>query len=376
MNDSVVTGEWPASLSVVNSPTSLEYLSPGQCVRVGVVVTGSNQQQLLATMRIGLQVRFSGQQKTFDPQAPAAVRRVKPKGYDFVAGVLHSANVPTPELEMASLAASASQWCVPADAAPGRIEFAVSAVTGEKTIPLKIIVASVDSFTTPEVPFKTDSEATQFIMTYHFAPRPALLVTAARQVPPDHQADPNMQQFFVSAFRENPQAASLLGPQIAACPRPTQLLLLSLLAKASVSLLTPPALDQEEKNVLAHAPPLSDPYDTTPNRELWSRLDLLWSEFFATGRIEPVRAIAHSLAWRKDYDAFVEIKNAGQPITELTESIVHGLTFSAAGWSLGSFQRTDGLAADYIDAIAASPDTSPEIRKQLVVLQTDPAFRK
>ncbi len=153
-----------------------------------------------------------------------------------MAGALRSANVPVPELEMVSLAASAGQWCLPADAPSGKIEFDVSAVTREKPTTLRTVPANVDSFSAPNVPFKTADEATQFIMKYHFTPRPALLVPAIRLIPAEHQADPNLQQFFVSAFRDNPQAAALIGPQIAACPTPTKLLLLSLLAKADVSL--------------------------------------------------------------------------------------------------------------------------------------------
>ncbi len=373
--DSVVTRQWPAALSPVNAPVSLKYLSPGQCVRIGVV-SGPDQQRSLDNVQIGFRVRLSGNEQVLAPEPPKAVRQIKPEGYDLVVGALHAAGVGAPKLGMASMAASSGQWCVPGDAAPGTVEFDVSAFADGKTTILKPAFADIDSFTAPDVPFKTADDVGQFIMAYHFSPRPALLVPAVRLLSADQQAASNTQQFLVSAFREDPQSAALLGPEIAASPKPTQLLMLYLLAKANVTLVNPPTLDEAEKNTVAQAPPLPDPYDVTPNPELWSRLDLLWAEFFATGHIEPVRAITRALAWRKDYEAFVQMRNEGKPVTEFTDSIVRGLTFSAAGWGLGSFQRTDRLAADYIEAIAASPETPPEIKKELAVLQTDPAFRE
>jgi len=48
----------------------------------------------------------------------------------------------------------------------------------------------------------------------------------------------------------------------------------------------------------------------------------------------------------------------------------------AAGWSLGSFQRTDPLAADYIEFMIASPDTPQSVKTELRGLSTNPAFKQ
>jgi hypothetical protein len=47
-----------------------------------------------------------------------------------------------------------------------------------------------------------------------------------------------------------------------------------------------------------------------------------------------------------------------------------------AGWSLGSFQRTDPLAADYVEFMIASPDTPQNIKSELTGLSTNPAFKQ
>jgi hypothetical protein len=51
-----------------------------------------------------------------------------------------------------------------------------------------------------------------------------------------------------------------------------------------------------------------------------------------------------------------------------------GVGYGAAGWAFGSFQRSDPLAADYIEFLIASPDSPELVKTELKELQTDPAF--
>jgi hypothetical protein len=55
---------------------------------------------------------------------------------------------------------------------------------------------------------------------------------------------------------------------------------------------------------------------------------------------------------------------------------MRGVCYSAAGWSIGSFQRSDPLAADYIEAILADPSTPANIKDELAHLGTNPAFQR
>lgn len=374
--DSVVTEQWSATLPLVNPPNSLEYLSPGQCIRAAVVVDGNDNQKLISGVGIGFTVHLGQTQQGFPVAPPQATKHLKPEGYDVVAGALHAANVDAPDMSMASMAASAAKWCVPPDAPAGAVTVDVTATFQNKTSHLKPATLTIDSMTHPQVPFSTADNASRWIMTYYRDPRPALLVPVMSLLSPEQQASSNMEEFILAASRADPVAASLLGDQIAAAQRPTQLLLLNLLSKAGVRLVHPVVLNPDDQTILDNAPPLPDPYDTTINQQLFSKQDMLWADFFATGSVKPVQTLAGELTWRADYDAFDKMRKSGQHPAALTDSIIRGVAYTAAGWSLGSFDRTDPLAADYIEALEASPDTPPELKRELPLLLTDPAFQQ
>jgi hypothetical protein len=102
---------------------------------------------------------------------------------------------------------------------------------------------------------------------------------------------------------------------------------------------------------------------------------MLWGVFGATGEYEPVKTIASALAWRSDYEAFAKMRNSPNHPPGLTPSIVPGVVYTAAGWSLRSLQTQDGLVADYIEYMLASQETPPAIKSELGALSTNPAFR-
>jgi hypothetical protein len=71
--------------------------------------------------------------------------------------------------------------------------------------------------------------------------------------------------------------------------------------------------------------------------------------FFATGRVQPVQTVASMLAWRSDYDKFVEIRaqGAGTQLFRsclLSENICGAVGLIAFHGAVGS--RGDGVAAD------------------------------
>ncbi len=101
-----------------------------------------------------------------------------------------------------------------------------------------------------------------------------------------------------------------------------------------------------------------------------------WGEFSATGAMAPLQNVVRRLAWRSDYDIFDKMRQIPNHPTEWTPVVARATTYGAAGWALGSFQRTDPLAADYIDFLIASPDTPDAIKTELKELQANPAFRQ
>jgi hypothetical protein len=187
---------------------------------------------------------------------------------------------------------------------------------------------------------------------------------------------PNIMVFFVQALKISPAAANDLLRALPNEDRPVRIYSIPLLSEAGYA--TDPLLTgfkEDEKTVInsAHLP---DPFDLKPDRTLPSRMDMLWAYFFATGRIEPVKAVASMLAWRGDYEKLVEIQKSGQKPTEATESIIRGVVYTAAGWSLNALSRNDGVVADYIDALRSSPDTAADVKEELAHVHTNPAFTK
>jgi len=120
---------------------------------------------------------------------------------------------------------------------------------------------------------------------------------------------------------------------------------------------------------------LPDADDRAPDRNLPRRMDMLWADFFATGRFEPVQKIVSFLGWHDDYDALVARRNAnpGKP-PALNESAMRGIVYVTAGWSLNALSHTNPLLEDYLAALEAAPDTPANIKNELSGLHSNPRF--
>ena len=379
--DQVVEGQWKASLDLVNGPSDLTQIEPGQCVRFGIFASGDDRDRLLTSATFGFEFTFAGHTQIFTPEPPEAVKQGKPEGGDFVTQALAVAGVKGPVLSMASIAASRAKWCVPVDAQDGTAMIRATVVSLDgKSVALKPKSIAVKTFDTSRKnpPFKDMNTFGPWLQHYHAAPDPAELLLGLRIVASDEKARlmPNIMVFFVEALRASPAAANDLLQALPNEDRSVRTYGIPLLAEAGYT--TGPLVSalKEDERTLISSVHLPDPFDTKPDRTLPNRMDMLWSVFFATGRSEPVRAIASMLAWRADYDKFVEMQKTGQKPTELTESIMRGVVYTAAGWSLYSLSRNDGLVADYIDALKSSPDTPANVKLELANLYTNPAFTK
>jgi len=308
-------------------------------------------------------------------QPAVASKLIKPDGGDFVTGVLASAGIKNPLESTGSLAVSATQWCVPLDAAEGTITFKVVVKLNGQSPQIKDHPVHIESIETAAAKsFMNQNELGLWMTSYHQQPEPGRLLAAVRLVAADHDENPNGLEFLKAAFGHDAGTSRGFGPSIAKMDKLSEMVALTLLKQAGVSLDHPPALLPADNDFLTNAAKLPDPYDMKPGSKLWMNLDLLWSDFIATGKKEPIVAITRSLVWKADYDAFVAMQKEGQKPVGLTDSLIRGLTYSAAGWSLSSFDRNDPLAADYIQAIQADPATDLEVKRTLANLQTDPAF--
>jgi hypothetical protein len=381
LGDQVVREQWPATLDPVNAPSDLKVVEPGQCVRFGVIATGDDRYKLLNAAMLTVEFTFAAKTETIVNEALQAEKKIKPQGGDLVTEALGVAGIQNPVQSLASLAASRAAWCAPVDLHDGEATMRgrVTTSSGESIslIPRSI---QVRTFATAQkqAAFTDMNTFGSWLQNYYAAPDPAQLLLGLRVIASDKKARLmlNIMTFFIEALRASPAAAHELMRMLPAEDPSVRIYAIPLLSKAGYaidSLLD--GFKEDEKTVLRSVN-LPDPFDLTPDRSLPSRMDMLWAVFFATGRVEPVRAVASMLAWHNDYDKFMKMRESGQKPTELTDSIMRGVVYGAAGWSLNALSRNDGLVADYIDAFKSSANTPAVVKAELANLHTNPVFTK
>jgi hypothetical protein len=382
--DSVVAEQWPHTLKLVNPPQNLKLLNPGQCIRVGIIATGDGRDGLLEKTQLAFHVELAGQKQDF-PLAPfAGTKQLKPEGADAVQQITAAANIQIPSLSMASMGASAANWCVPADAQDGSavIDAEIESPAGHE----KLIRATipVESFATgSQRAFKDAEELENFTIGYHYQPNPARLYPEVLFFCADNTLNSNPDQianqaaFLSAVLKTDPTAAKDFLARVAArsgCPR--ALGLLGLLMGGYDIAPALQSMNEDDRQMFAQHPEMPDPYTFNSPAEVPAKFDMLWAIFCVTGQLAPMQKIATGLEWRSDWEAFDKARKSGQKFKEWTPSIGRGAAYSAAGWSISSFQQTDPLAADYIDSMIVSPDTPEAVKTELKGLLANPAFKR
>jgi hypothetical protein len=219
-------------------------------------------------------------------------------------------------------------------------------------------------------------------MSYHYQPIPARLYPAVKLFSADprlHEHPENLLSFAATVgagLKANPEAAkdftARLSKESSFPVRAIGMVALKVGGYDIEPLLK--TMSEEETKEFAN-PELPDPYDFSHPEDVATRFDMLWGMFATTGQFAPIQKIASALAWRGDWEEFEKARKSANPPHEWTPAIGRAVAYGAAGWSLGSFQRSDPLAADYIEYIIASLDTPPNIKSELKGLSENPAFR-
>ena len=384
VNESVVLVQWPHTLKLVNAPEKISLLNPGECIRVGVVATGDNRDEYLDKTKLSFRVTFSSQTQDHHLTPLAQTKQIKPEGGDFVTAALAAGGIKNPLLTTASMGVSADKWCVPTDAVDGSatVEAEVETPSGHET--LKPATIQIESFETgSNKQFKNLDDLGGFTQVYYRHPNPARLLPALQTAIANQSKHPEsdfieiFSAFLSAALKADPAAAKDFRARVATQPPLIRRFGIIILRSAGydISSVLETMSPQEQENAKS-LPSLDDPYDLTPTKPVFPHLDLMWSTFGATGQFEPVKTIASTLSWRPDFNEFDRAHKAAHFHLTLTPTVVRGLAYKAAGWSLGSFQETDPLAADYIEYMIASPDTPPAVKSELAGLRTNPAFRE
>ncbi len=384
--ESVVNAQWKQTLKLVNAPQSVTLLNPGQCFRVGIYSTGNERDDYLEKTRLSFRVEFAGHSDVYPLAALSEFKQIKPEGGDFVNAVLNAGGVKLPDSmkTMASLGVSDGHWCAPVDAGDGS-----ATVTAEVESPgghqaLNSSTIQIESFDTgSKRTFKDAEELGAFLKAYYREPNPARLLPALQFLVADQTRQSRAGQveifvaFLSAALKADSIASQDFRIRIATQPPLTRALGLLSLSSAGYDIsgvLNPWSAEEQQK--FLSLPPLQDPYDLTPTRELFQHLDMMWAVFGATGQFKPVKTIASILSWRTDYEDFDKLRKTPKHPSTLTPSLVRGVTYTAAGWSLWSFQKNDPLVADYIEYMLASSDTPEAVKSELRGLSTNPAFKQ
>jgi hypothetical protein len=382
--DSVAQEQWAHTLKLVNAPESISLLNPGQCVRVGLIATGDGRDVFLENTKVSFGVEFAGQNQEH-PLAPLAqIKQIKPEGGDFVTQALAAADIKNPSLTMASMGVSADHWCVPPDAQGG-----TSVITGEIQTPgghqkQKSARIQIESFETgSKRSFKDTEDMSNFLMRYHWQPNPARLFPALQAFAADKKLRDKQETLastaatFGAALKANPVAAKDFMTRVSTETGFTRAYGLLILLEAGDDI--DPALktmNDEDRQKFAKHPVFPDPYDFSHVEDIGAREDMLWGVFMTTGDFAPLQQIANALKWRADWDDFEKARSSTNPPKQWTPAIGRAVGYMAAGWSLGSFQRSDPLATDYIEFMIASPDTPESVKTELRGLSTNPALRQ
>ena len=386
--EQIVTEQWPMMLDTVHPPKELKFVVPGQCVRFAVFASGNGGRELLEKSKYEFEFSLAGSTQSFPAEPAQMVKLTTVFMPEFLASTLgrNRAFHEIPPDKALAASGPKARWCVPLDAQDGTASVQGTFFLPDgRTVALKRRKLEIRAFDSArkKTPWKNVEQMAQWIQHFHEAPEPALLLPALRLAAQDAEArnGTNMTEFFVAAFKAYPAAAEDLKRRLPAEDRWTRMIGTAMLNWAGYDVASiREGLPQEDKNALAVAT-LPDPFDMTPNEQIGARQDMLWAIFFATGRMEPVRAISTALAWSEDYSKLMErgrqMRASGEKPSggEWPAYAARAAAYGAAGWSMGSLASSDALLSDYIEALKAGPDTPATVKKELENLYKNPAFR-
>lgn len=380
LGDQIVEQQWKSAPNLINMPAYWRQVEPGQCVRFGVELSKADLDKFHDAK---LEVDFSagGHDQKFPPEPTDTIKQLKADNGDIMRSILSKAGMNGSQPALLSVAVSHSKWCAPADVADGTatIQAQIVAADGKATA-LKPASLTIKTFaTSAAAPVFADTKTLgSWVQRYYAAPDPGQLLPAMRLAASDPmlQRRADFLQFLVSAYKASPLAANdaiRRLPQESHATRVYAFPVFGLTGIVSPGPIPDDFTPAEKSRAIRTY--LPDAQNMTPDPTIGARMDMLWNIFFATGDIAPVKKISGLLAWRADHDTLVEMKKSRQMPKQPTPEIMRGVGYMTAGWSLSALSRSNGLVADYLDAIKAAPETDPEVKTQLAGLYFNKDFQ-
>jgi len=94
--DAVVTEQWPATLPLVNAPTDMELLNPGQCIRGAALANGEGQEHYFDHASLSWTVRVAGKDVDLASSPANLIKQIKLEGADRVLAALQAGAIKGP----------------------------------------------------------------------------------------------------------------------------------------------------------------------------------------------------------------------------------------------------------------------------------------
>lgn len=221
--------------------------------------------------------------------------------------------------------------------------------------------------------FSSQKEVGKWMMSYHIKHTPIKAISALQEFV---QVDPvwlnkniSVLRFFATIFKNNPFLLKNVHKQFSSFSKDDQkkfLVIASLIGDTQFLLKDISSLPDDLRDYLLEIADLRIP---NVNNEINSpvQLDILWSEFLATGKYEPIRKIVGSLALHKHSGTLNKIKSG--KIKKVTKDIKAKAyleaTYRSAIWSLKSNMKQMPLVLKYCTYIYQNEKLDKKIKNLL-----------
>ncbi len=379
----LVNARWPALIpptGAVNPTPALAVVASGQ--RIALTVLTSDATVEAPTFIVT--VEGTSQRWEIPHARRTAARQLKAQGLDAAVGALRAGGVGEKELQALTTGASATtlhlfaaaEWTIPEVADGTVLRVAAHNGGGRGEIePARVTVRSNETLLR-EPGAELDIKTPRFHAETLSAQRIAWWLATddrGRRTPPLQgyfvaaaQADTGLAETAVWLFPSlNPKEQRDVAALLASAGRDVA----RLLPGASVDAVTPP--DDPRR-----FPALADPVRPESIQPLAHQMDRCWGAWMATGDRTYLWALVEHLVHAADHEPYQRWAETKGGAAGLNAPVARGLLYHIAGWSLGSFLRTDPLVADWLGYWQQDPAVAPRIREQLASLATNPAFRR
>lgn len=395
----VVSANWAGQIPAsgrINAPGYLSTLYPGQKIALVLMAEGPDHDQLLAGVK--LSVRFASPAKGAIEQhglEPGTIRQIKAEGADMAMLALNAAGIAQPDRDalgkatsLVTLAIFRPDWTAPLVDQEEDVQISATISGNPAGVPLDAVSLKLRPSTDwLNEPAPSPEEFGQFLKRYHEDIPPGRLLSLLKTAAGNGSLKSSpVSSFFAIAYRENLAARNAAVAAFPSLDPKTRWAVLFVLRLGGHDIgRFSSGLPAETIESLKTVEPLKDPRDlprfqdpVTPEEVggIGVIMDQCWGGWMATGDQSYLRALVGLLAGAPHYPALQSWTKARGGAKGLNAQVGRGLAYQIAGWSLGSFQRTDPHVADWLLFWENDPAFPPLLRKEIAALPTNPAFRR